>query len=185
MVIPGRQIVHNGFSWELRCPSAGDAAELSDLRAQIDSETEWLDREPGEAFLTPADFEDLIRRDAGAERNLFLVAKAVGRLVGFSRLEGNTLRRFRHKAEFGICILEAYWGRGIGGAMLQAMLQWADVSGIAKTELRVVQANEKAIRLYENHGFVQEGLLVNDRIYADGRCYNTVLMGRMANANLF
>lgn len=52
----------------------------------------------------------LIYEDSIAEKHIFLVAEVEGKIVGFTRCEGNNLSRFRNKAEFGICISEEYWG---------------------------------------------------------------------------
>lgn len=43
----------------------------------------------------------------------------------------------------------------------------------------MVQTNIKAIQLYKRYGFIEEGLLINDRIHKDGNYYNTVIMGRL------
>jgi len=56
---------------------------------------------------------------------------------------------------------------------------WADTVGIEKISLTVVQINTKAIQLYKRYGFVEEGLLIKDRIHEDGNYYNTVIMGRL------
>lgn len=56
---------------------------------------------------------------------------------------------------------------------------WADVVGIEKISLTVVQTNTRAIQLYKKYGFVEEGLLIKDRIHKDGNYYNTVMMGRL------
>ncbi|MCS4473599.1 GNAT family N-acetyltransferase [Clostridium botulinum] len=100
-------------------------------------------------------------------------------MVGFSRCQESKLSRFRHKAEFGICISKEYWGYGIGRVLLENILMWADVVGIEKISLTVVQTNTRAIQLYKKYGFVEEGLLIKDRIHKDGNYYNTVMMGRL------
>ena len=179
MIIENKRIEGNGLTWILRCPTKYDAIELSKLRVQIDGETENLDREYGESLLTPEDFEKLIYEDSLAEKNIFLVAEVKGKIVGFTRCEGNKLSRFRHKAEFGICVLKEYWGHGIGKVLLENILMWADTVGIEKISLTVVQTNTKAIQLYKRYGFVEEGLLIKDRIHKDGNYYNTVIMGRL------
>lgn len=178
MIIESKRIEDKGITWTLRCPTKSDAAELSKLRVKIDGETENLDREPGEGLLTPEDFEKLIYEDSIAEKTLFLVAEVESKIVGFTRCEGNKLSRFRHKSEFGICISKDYWGYGIGRTLLENILKWADTTGIEKISLTVVQANRKAIELYKRYGFVEEGLIIKDRIHKDGNYYNTVIMGR-------
>lgn len=179
MIIDSNKIETGGFNWILRCPTVQDAEELSVLRVVIDGETEYLDREAGEAYLSPEDFVTLIKEDLSDEKHLFLVAEAEGRIVGFTRCIGNPLRRFQHKAELGICILEEFCGQGIGKALLEHVLSWADSVGIEKISLSVVQTNIKAVHLYKNYGFVEEGLLIQDRKHKDGSYYNTLLMGRI------
>lgn len=181
MVVENKRIDGNSLTWVLRCPTKDDTIELSKLRIKIDGETENLDRESGEGLLTPEDFEKLIYEDSIAEKNIFLLVEVKGKIVGFTRCEGSKLSRFRHKAEFGICILKEYWGYGIGKVMIENILMWADTVGIKKISLSVVQTNTKAIQLYKKYGFVEEGLLINDRIHKDRKYYNTVVMGRILN----
>jgi RimJ/RimL family protein N-acetyltransferase len=181
MIIENKRIEGKSCTWILRCPTNHDAIELSKLRVEIDGETENLDRESGEGLLTPEDFEKLIYEDSVAEKTIFLVAEVEGKIVGFTRCEGRKLSRFSHKAEFGICISKKYWGNGIGKALLENVLMWADGVGIEKISLNVVQTNTKAIQLYKRHGFVEEGLLLKDRIHKDGKYYNTVIMGRLVD----
>jgi ribosomal protein S18 acetylase RimI-like enzyme len=178
MNIERQNINGKSLSWILRCPTKYDAVELSELRVKIDGETEFLDREAGENFLSPEDFEQIIVEDLLAETSLFLVAEVEGKIVGFTRCVGNKLSRFKHKAEFGICILKEFRGYGIGKELLENVVKWADLKGIEKIALTVVQTNTTAIRLYKNYGFIEEGLLMNDRIHRDGNYYNTIIMGR-------
>lgn len=55
---------------------------------------------------------------------------------------------------------------------------WADNVGIKKISLTVVETNIKAINLYKKYGFIEEGVLRNDRLHKDGSYYNTIIMGR-------
>jgi RimJ/RimL family protein N-acetyltransferase len=99
-------------------------------------------------------------------------------IVGFSRCEGNKLKRTSHKVEFGICVLKGYWGYGIGKNLLKETIDWADSNEIKKITLSVLETNDKAIKLYEKHGFEVEGILKKDKMLSDGNYYNTILMGR-------
>ncbi|EGW40918.1 GNAT family N-acetyltransferase [Desulfosporosinus sp. OT] len=181
MIIENRKIEGKNLTWVRRCPTKYDATELSELRVKIDGETEYLDRESGEGLLTPEDFEKLIYEDSITEKSVFLVAEVEGKIIGFSRCVGSKLSRFRHKAEFGICILKEFWGCGIGKVLLENILFWADNQGIKKIALTVVDTNAKAIQLYKRFGFEEEGLLKKDRIHRDGIYHNTVIMGRFKN----
>ncbi|WP_438434192.1 GNAT family N-acetyltransferase [Gorillibacterium sp. sgz500922] len=173
-----REYAVRGLTYRIRSAAREDAAELAQVRLQIDGETENMDRESGEAYLDPSGFEALIVQDTVLERNLFLIAEANGRIAGFSRCEGSSLNRLKHKVEFGVCVLQAYWGHGIGRSLLAESIAWADANGLKKISLSVLETNEKAIRLYQSLGFEMEGWLRKDKLLADGRYYDTLVMGR-------
>ncbi|WP_339265466.1 GNAT family N-acetyltransferase [Paenibacillus sp. FSL R5-0470] len=178
MIIDQQIFSVRGIQYIIRSAIPTDAMTLSKLRVQIDGETENLDREPGEAFIDELGFKELIQSDSKEPRNLFLVAVVEDQIVGFSRCEGPTLKRFTHKVEFGVCVLQNYWGYGIGKNLLAESIAWADANGIQKITLNVLETNDKAITLYQKLGFKIEGILKNDKILADGKFYNTIMMGR-------
>jgi RimJ/RimL family protein N-acetyltransferase len=178
MIVSLHQVEKRGARWILRCPELSESCALAGLGRRIDAETCHLDREPDEESLDADDFATKIATDRAEERRLFLVAETESRIVGFARCIGGELRRFRHTAEFGLCVEKACWGRGIGRSLVDASLSWADSVGIRKVSLRVIETNLPAIHLYESLGFVREGLLVRDRLHRDGVYYNTLLMSR-------
>jgi ribosomal protein S18 acetylase RimI-like enzyme len=178
MRINKKEFYVNGINYTVRSALDKDAKELSELRLEIDGETENLDRERGEAFIDVPGFEQIIKTDTENRRNLFLVATVDERLVGFSRCEGNDLKRFSHQIEFGVCVIEDFWGHGIGKNLLKESISWADTNGIKKMTLNVLETNNNAINLYKKHGFEIEGVLKKDKILSDGKYYNTILMGR-------
>lgn len=184
MIIQKQDYFVNGLPYAVRSAIESDAKELSALRLQIDGETENMDRESGEAFIDIPGFEQIIRTDTEKPRNLFLVAVAQERIVGFSRCEGTYLQRFSHKVEFGVCVAKDYWGYGIGKNLLKQSLAWADSNGIKKMTLQVLETNEAAIHLYEKLGFEIEGVLKKDKLLSDGNYYNTLMMGRWKEKTL-
>ncbi|WP_108671060.1 GNAT family N-acetyltransferase [Peribacillus acanthi] len=179
MIIKNQEFLVNGVSYTIRSANVKDAKEMSELRLRIDGETENLDREKGEAFIDIPGFEQIIKNDSENAKNIFLVAEVECRIVGFSRCEGNELKRFSHKVEFGVGVLKDYWGYGIGKNLLKESISWADSNGIKKMTLSVLETNEKAIQLYKKLGFEIEGILKNDKILSDGKYYNTIMMGRL------
>ncbi|AWE09261.1 GNAT family N-acetyltransferase [Lysinibacillus sp. 2017] len=166
------------LTYSLRSAKQEDAKKLSEVRFQIDGETENMDREQGEAYIDEVGFKQLIKEDTKKSHNLFLVCEVSGSIVGFSRCEGNELKRMAHKVEFGVCVLKDFWGYSIGTNLLKESIKWADANDIRKMTLNVLETNEKAIMLYKKLGFEQEGVLKNDRLLSDGNYYNTVVMGR-------
>ncbi|UNP78863.1 GNAT family N-acetyltransferase [Bacillus nitratireducens] len=181
MIIKGREFHINGLTYTIRSAAETDAEQLSEIRVQIDGETENMDREAGEGFIDKIGFQKIIKTDSEEMKNLFLVAEVHNRIVGFSRCEGSNLKRLSHKVEFGVCILREFWGYGMGKSLLQQSIQWADENEVKKIALQVLETNEKAIQLYKKLGFEVEGVLKNDKRLSDGKYYNTVVMGRVNN----
>lgn len=178
MIVKQKEFTINGLRYFIRSAMEKDAKSLSEVRVQIDGETENLDREPGEAYINETGFKNMIKEDSERVSNLFLVAEINDRIIGFSRCEGNQLKRSSHKVEFGVCVLKEYWGYGIGKRLLEECVLWADTNGIKKMNLNVLETNDKAIKLYQIYGFEVEGTLKYDKLLSDGNFYNTVLMGR-------
>ncbi|MCL1631978.1 GNAT family N-acetyltransferase [Sporolactobacillus sp. CPB3-1] len=169
-----------GINYIIRSACPDDAKRLSEIRVQIDGETQNMDRESGEQFIDEQSFRQLIKEDTESDRNLFLVASIDHIIVGFSRCQGNHLKRFAHKVEFGVCILRKYWGLGIGTHLLKESIAWAESNTIKKMTLTVLETNEKAVGLYRKFGFEIEGVLKKDKLLSDGRYYNTIVMGRVS-----
>lgn len=178
MRIEKREYHIRNLRYVIRSATEKDAQILSELRLQIDGETENLDREKGEAYIDELGFKQIIKEDTESICNLFLVAEVNERLVGFSRCEGNNLKRMAHKVEFGVCVLKEFWGVGIGKNLLEASIHWADSNDFKKMTLYVLETNDKAIKLYEKFGFEVEGVLKKDKVLSDGNYYNTILMSR-------
>ncbi len=170
--------------YTIRHAQLQDAPQLSAIRPIIDGETEFMDREKGEAFITPEGFRTIIQTDEETPNHLFLVAETDGEIVGFSRCEGSPLKRSAHKVEFGVCLLKDHWGNGIGRKLLEESLQWADKQQIRKVTLTVLADNHKAVKLYKQYGFKTEGILVDDKRLSDGTYHDTLIMGRIQTSHL-
>lgn len=178
MLIKQQEFYINGLRYTIRSATIPDAQALSDLRLQLDGETENFDREQGEAFIDKSGFEQIIRIDTESPSNICLVAVVDNRIIGFSRCEGSALKRLAHKVEFGVGVIKELWGYGIGKNLLQVSIDWADANNIKKIALQVLETNDKARRLYEKLGFTVEGILKNDKRLSDGKYYHTMIMGR-------
>ncbi|MFP7493262.1 GNAT family protein [Terribacillus saccharophilus] len=162
----------------IREAELSDAEALAMLRMTTDGETENMDREAGEDYLSSEDFEQIIRTDQKEPTNLCLVACDGGKVVGYCRCEGHALRRLSHQVTFGIAIMKNHWGYGIGRKMLGKVITWAEKQGIHKINLSVLAINRRAILLYESYGFQIEGCLRDDRRLSDGKYHDTLLMAR-------
>jgi putative acetyltransferase len=98
---------------------------------------------------------------AAGSNEMVLAAVLDDKPVGLAGLHpvGSSVRR-RHSMLLGITVAKASQGRGVGQALMTALLDYADNwAQILRIELTVYHDNERAIRLYERHGFAPEGRL--------------------------
>jgi putative acetyltransferase len=87
-----------------------------------------------------------------------LVAEIDGRVIGNIGLHIATAPRRRDVGSFGMSVHDDFQGRGVGTALMRAMLELADNwLGLRRIEMEVYTDNAPAIHLYEKFGFVIEG----------------------------
>jgi len=166
-----------GEGFRLRRAEPGDAAAILAYLRKMGGESSFvtfgvegiaLDEEAERAF---------IARVAGRDNAIFLLALAADEIVGTLTFTGGEKPRTRHTGAFGVSVLRDWWGRGVGRALLQALLAWAREGGVVrKINLRVRADNDRAIRLYERLGFVREGRVTRE-LFVDGQFHDNLLMG--------
>lgn len=120
------------------------------------------------------------RFDATDHNNRALVAETEGRVVGSIGLHREPWHRRIHTASLGMAVHDAYAGRGVGSALMAAVVDLAERWwNIKRLELNVYADNGRAIALYERFGFEREGL---HRAYAwrDGAYVDSITMARLS-----
>ena len=85
---------------------------------------------------------------------LFLVAEENGQVAGYAGL----LRVMDEGDVTNVVVDEAYRGKGLGTRLMAALLEEGRGCGMKEFTLEVRVSNQRAIRLYESLGFVQEGI---------------------------
>lgn len=154
-----------------------DAAMILEYVNIVSGETDFLGFGAGEFEVTEAEEAEVLRRFHDADNQLYLVGLIGEAVVATITFVAGGRKRMRHCGQFGMSVREAYWGLGIGGAMLDSLVAWADGSGVVtKINLRVRTDNERAIRLYNRKGFIHEGTLRND-IQINGTYHHSHIMG--------
>jgi L-phenylalanine/L-methionine N-acetyltransferase len=88
-----------------------------------------------------------------------LVACVDGEVVGSLGLETNSTRwRMRHTGRIGMAVRDDWQGKGVGTALMEAVLDLADNwLNLTRIELHVYVDNAAGIALYEKFGFEVEG----------------------------
>jgi putative acetyltransferase len=114
------------------------------------------------------------------ESDYMLVAEAGGEVVGHAGLhKAGTSPRRAHAMMLGIVVRKDWHGKGVGRALMQALLELADNwLPVTRIELTVFADNERAIGLYKRFGFEIEG---THKAYAlrDGKYVDTIAMARI------
>ncbi|MBN1269156.1 MAG: GNAT family N-acetyltransferase [Kiritimatiellae bacterium] len=119
------------------------------------------------------------RIQADTENARWMVQDENGGAIGYTGLWHLNWRCRR--AEHGLLLGEAESrGRGYGREIVRTCVRYAfDVLGLHRVESRILEENTASIRLYEQCGFVREGLLRDDD-FRDGQFVNRVVLGLLA-----
>ena len=82
--------------------------------------------------------------------------------------------------EIGIVIARQYHDKGYGTEAMSWMLDWAFLTaGLHRVELTVYEWNERAQKVYQRLGFVDEGRK-RESLWKGGRWWDTIFMGILA-----
>src|ERR1041384_6391717 len=110
----------------------------------------------------------------------YLVAVVDERIVGMVSIDTFPNRpRRKHAGEIGISVHEEWQGKGVGAALMRAILDLADNwLNLTRIELEVFADNEAAIHLYERFGFEVEGTL-RQHAFRDGQFVDSTMMARL------
>jgi phosphinothricin acetyltransferase len=84
---------------------------------------------------------------------------------------------YRGVAEVSIYVARDYFGRGIGGRLMQALVEASEEQGIWTLYSSVFPENEATVKLHLRHGFREVG--IRERIaQRDGRWRDTLILER-------
>lgn len=91
--------------------------------------------------------------------SVFLLAEGKGQILGNVSLSADNRVRMRHRGQIAISVRRDAWGKGIGSALMQAIIDYArNFPELEILNLEVRQDNARAIHLYEKFGFVKVGV---------------------------
>jgi RimJ/RimL family protein N-acetyltransferase len=163
----------------VRRADPGDAAALVELAEEVGREEgRWILTSDG--WRSVADerrYLKTVQRHADAA---VYVVEDDGRIVGRLSLSRDPHPSSQHVADLGLMVAAEYRRRGIGRALLEQAVRWAQESGVRKLELHVFPWNEPALALYEAFGFEREGLR-RAQYARDGEYVDAILMAYQVN----
>lgn len=158
----------------IREAETSDAAALCALSAAVGSE-------PGSWLLTTEMWRSVsderrylrsVRRHPDAAVYVVLDGDTI---VGRLSLARDPHPASHHVADLGLMVAAGHRRRGIGRALLEQAVTWAQRADVRKLELHVFPWNEPAVALYESFGFVREGLRLGHYL-RDGAEVDAILM---------
>ena len=80
-------------------------------------------------------------------------------------------------AELGMAVRDGWRGQGVGGKVLDSLVEGARELGAHKVALQVWPHNARALALYRSRGFVEEGRLHRHYRRASGELWDAIVMG--------
>ena len=137
---------------EVREVKKEDAKSLIRI-AQSCSKTQYMIREVGEVSTNLKDKQKEIEYYRKSKNSIYLVGECEGKVVGECCLLGGRFCRSKHRAELSIMVMEGYRGNRIGKRLINRALDICKKLGIEVIELKVVEDNTSAIKLYGSVGF--------------------------------
>lgn len=171
--------LNNGELATLRQAHAEDAAAILALKQSI-LRPGIYDALLPEEYSFDVEQETLwIEHSLRTDSNFMVVAEVNSVIVGMLFFQTSNELRCNHWGEFGMGITEAYRGKGIGTVLLHALFKWAEEHPkVEKICLKVFDANPKAVKLYQNLGFEEEGRLKSCLRLGNGLYSDAILMAK-------
>ena len=151
-------VLKNGKEALLRNGDASDGSTVYELFNLTHAETDYLLSYPDENSFDPEQEAKFLEEKAKSDNEIEIVAVVDEKIVGMAGIGAvGPKYKVRHRADFGISILEEYWGLGLGKALTKACIKCAKDAGYIQLELNAVAENERAIAMYKDFGFKEFG----------------------------
>ena len=178
MRFPEREItLKDGRTCHLRPTAPSDSeAMLAYMRATA-GETPYLLRYPDEVNYTLEGEREILGRILDDPGHVMMAAIVEGKVAGNCSIGGiGGKRKILHRCSMAIALYKAYWGLGIGSAMIGYLTELARQIGYEQIDLEVVAENEQAQALYRKCGFVETGRRFRALKFDDGTYHDEILM---------
>ena len=150
--------LRDGRTCTLRNGTQEDGQAELDIFILTHEQTDYLRSYPDEGSSTPEEEGAYLQEQTESAREIEILAVVDGAVVGSAGIEAvGSSSKTCHRAEFGVGIDRAFWGLGIGRALMDACIACARKAGYEQLELDVVADNERAVAMYRRAGFVEYG----------------------------
>jgi RimJ/RimL family protein N-acetyltransferase len=155
-----------------------DAEVLLDIESSVISEGKYFIVVSEEVEKKPLQQEkERIQNILDNIKETLIIAEVNDVVVGSIEFRSQKRKRLSHTGSVSMSISKNYRDMGIGKALLKALLDWAEENPlIEKVSLGVLSTNQRAISLYKQMGFLEEGRLIKEYKLNHGEYIDDVLM---------
>lgn len=116
---------------------------------------------------------------ARGPRHPVLVAERDGTVVGWGSLnQFNSRKAYDFVADFSVYVEREWRGKGVGGALLRALIARGKLLGYHKMVLSAFPWNTAGMALYEKYGFRTVGIYKEQGLL-DGKWVDTIIMEKI------
>ena len=148
----------DGRTCILRNGTEKDGKAVLDNFILTHEQTDNLLSYPDESDITVEREAQFLKSRTESASEIEILAEVDGIVVGLAGIDQvGSKYKVCHRADFGISVDKAYWGLGIGRALMEACIECAKKAGYEQIELNVVAENSRAIDMYEKAGFIKFG----------------------------
>ena len=172
--------LRDGECCTIRSVEPDDAGSMLEYMKIMLGETPFLLRTPEEFNYSAEEEAAILTRRRDDPRSLMLLAILDGQIIASADVCSHGAKsRLMHRGELGISVRKDYWRQGIGSALMERLIAFAQQAGYEQIELTVESKNRRALALYLKYGFMVYGTRPHGMKYPDGSYDNDYLMVKM------
>lgn len=155
-----------------------DAKALLEHSKRVREETDFLLTYPEELTMTEEEEREMLKTFHKTQRQFILCVYYEDKIIASAGIMPlMEKKKVLHRANFGICVEEKHWGKGIGKLLTYKSIQLAFELGYEQIELGVFGDNHKAKKIYDEFGFQEWGRIPKAYRLKNGSYHDEILMG--------
>ncbi|UII56412.1 GNAT family N-acetyltransferase [Cytobacillus spongiae] len=169
--------MENGESLIVRTALPEDADQVLLFTQTIMNEAPYLVTASHELKISSEQQLHFLKQLYEHNGKIALLAEYENEMIGFLDFHNGNRERIQHQGSFGMSVKKEFRHQGVGKALLNTLLEWADNNPlIEKLCLEVFDTNVAAIALYRNLGFTEEGVKKRAIKTSNGSYHDLILM---------
>ncbi len=152
----------NGKELILRKPNVDDANEMVSYLNTVGGESNNLLFGKNEFRLTIEEERVYLENLNINPNTLMVLALIENQIVGVAQISSSNRKRIAHNSEISISVKKDHWSCGIGSALMEELIKYAQEHiAIRNISLGVKASNTHAMKMYEKFGFKKVGIHAN------------------------